>query len=43
MLRFQVPEAREVEAYLVRDPKTGKIMARTKEELEGIKPKGKAK
>jgi len=33
LLRFQVPEAREVEAYIVRDKK-GRILARTREELE---------
>ena len=35
-LRFRVPETQEVEVYLVRLP-DGRIVARTKEELEGKK------
>jgi len=35
LLRFEVPEAKEVEAYIVRDPQ-GVIRARTVEKLEEI-------
>jgi len=37
LLRFDLPEVAEVKAYFVRDPETGRIMARTEEELEEIK------
>ncbi|RLE07385.1 hypothetical protein DRZ78_03070 [Candidatus Aerophobetes bacterium] len=37
-LKFQIPEAETVEAYLVR-LKNGKLVVRTKEELEQMKKK----
>jgi len=40
LLRFDLPEVTEVEAYFVRDPETGRILARTEEELEEIEEKG---
>jgi len=40
LLRFDLPEVREVRAYFVRDPETGRILARTEEELEEVKTEG---
>lgn len=42
LLAFKVPEVKEVEAYLVRDKK-GRILARTREELEEVKRSEKEK
>ena len=42
LLQFKVPEARDIEAYLVKLD-DGSIVARTKEELEKEKGKGEGK
>jgi len=40
LLRFDLPEVIETKAYFVRDPETGRILARTEEELEEIAEEG---
>lgn len=40
LLRFDLPERADVKAYFVRDPETGRILARTEEELEEIPEEG---
>lgn len=42
LLRFKVPEVGDVDVYLVRLP-DGRIVARTKDELEEIKQQGPEK
>jgi len=34
IMKFNIPEVEEEEVYLLRDKKTGKIIARTKKELD---------
>jgi len=43
LLRFDLPEVTEVKAYFVRDPETGRVLARTEEELEEIPEEGEKK